>query len=338
MMILRPLRGRQRTSIESERCVRRQARLGARFCVEFFVMPWIRTTRAAPPEAKRRRCTGTRIGRLALVGLLVIVVGPAHAANADATRHWLLGQLQASLAPPQDTDAVSSMLYGLVSDRKDLQRPDTHRLLDEAARLVTSREPDALGCSDAVNLHLVAGFLNSAGLALDTGSLSSRVQDCLGSLSPYDKASALYSLCRFERGVPRERLTAAMDALEALQQADGSFGSDYGLRHFYVSSHAVFALHACGGDALAIQLGQDYLRSALPRLWQAGFIDALMQSLLMLKAMEVEIPGEAAYLDYIRSRVKADGSICCFDRPGCASDRHATSQLLEFFRVFPALK
>lgn len=284
----------------------------------------------------RCRYPGGGMVCLAVVGLLVAFVGPAGAADSDATRRWLLGQLQESLAPPQDMDAVSSMLYGLVNDRKGFERPDTRRVLDEVARLVAEREPSARGCSDAVNLHLIAGFLNSAGMTLDARALSVRVQDCLGSVSPYDKASALYSLCRFDPAVPRERLAAAMDAVEALQQADGGFGSDYGLRRFYVSTHAVFALHACGGDVLAIQLGQDYLRSALPWLRQAGFIDALLQSLLMLKAMAVEIPGEAAYLNYVRSRVKADGSICCFDRPGCASDRHATSQLLEFFRVFPA--
>jgi len=298
-------------------------------------MPRVESTHEKPPGRERRSYRDNALPALMVAGLLVMVVGPANAADLDATRRWLLGQLQESLSPPQDTDAVSSMLYGLVSDRTGLERPDTRRVLDQAARLATSREPASLACSDAVNLHLVAGFLNGAGLALDTRGLSARVEDCLGSVSPYDKASALYSLCRFEPGVPRERLSGAMDAMEVLQQPDGSFGSDYGLRHFYVSSHAVFALHACGGDALAIQLGQDYLRSALPRLWQAGFIDALMQSLLMLKAMQVEIPGEAAYLNYIRSRVKADGSICCFDRPGCASDRHATSQLLEFFQVFP---
>jgi hypothetical protein len=266
----------------------------------------------------------------------MMVVGAADADSRDATRHWLLGQLQESLAPPQDMDAIASMLYGVVGDAQALDRPDTRQVLDETARLVTSRKPADLGCSDAVNLHLIADFLNSAGLALDTHGLSARVQDCLDSVTPYDQSSALYSLCRFETNVPRGRVAAAMDAIEALQQADGSFGSGYGLRHFYISSHAVFALHACGGDALAIQLGQDYLRSALPRLWQAGFLDALMQDLLMLKAMDVEIPGEATYVNYVRSRVKPDGSICCFDRLGCTSDRHATSQLLEFFRVFPA--
>ena len=285
---------------------------------------------------RRRQRPGRERLFLVIACLLVTAVLTAGAEESDLTRRWVLGQLHESLSPPRDLDGISSMLFGLVSDREAAERPDTRRVLGEIAELANSRDPTSLGCSDAVNLHLIAGFLNSAGITVDSRALSARVQECLGSVSPYDKASALYSLCRFDAAVPRERVAAAMASIEALQQADGSFGSDHGLIHFYVSTHAVFALHACSGNPLALQMGQDFMRSALPRLWQAGFIDALLQSLLMLRQMGVEIPGEGRYLAYVRSRIKPDGSICCFDRPGCVSDRHATSQLLEFFRVFPA--
>jgi len=272
---------------------------------------------------------------LAIAGLLFMSSCTAGAADSNLTRRWVLDRLNESLSPPRDLDGISSMLFGLVSVRQAAERPDTRRVLGDVARLAGSMEPASLNCSDAVNLHLIAGFLNLAGIPFDSTALSGRVQDCLVSVNPYDKASALYSLCRFDAAVPRERLAAAMASIEALQQPDGSFGSGYGLSHFYISTHAVFALHACEGDPLAIQMGQDFMRSALPRLWQAGFIDALMQSLLMLREMKVDIPDEDRYLAWLRSRVKPDGSICCFDRPGCVSDPHATSQLLEFFRVFP---
>ena len=273
---------------------------------------------------------------LAIAGLLFSSACMAGAVESDPTRQWVLGQLQESLSPPLDLDGISSMLFGLVSNRETAERPDTRRVLGEVAKLAGSMEPATLNCSDAVNLHLIAGFLTMAGMTLESSALSARVQDCLASINPYDRASALYSLCRFNAAVPRERLTAAMASIEALQQPDGSFGTGYGLSHFYTSTHAVFALQACAGDSLVIQMGQDFMRSALPLLRQAGFIDALMQSLIMLREMKVEIPGEDGYLAYIRSRIKPDGSICCFDRPDCVPDRHATSQLLEFFRVFPA--
>jgi hypothetical protein len=272
---------------------------------------------------------------LAIAGLLFMSACTAGAVESDLTRQWVLGQLNGSLSPPRDLDGISSMLFGLVSDRKAAEQADIRQVLDEVSRLADSMESATLSCSDAVNLHLIAGFLNLAGVKFDSTALSARVQDCLGSVNPYDKASALYSLCRFDADVPRERLTAAMASIESLQQPDGSFGSGYGLSHFYTSTHAVFALHVCAGDPLAIQMGQEFMRSALPRLRQAGFIDALMQSLLMLREMKVEIPEEDRYRAWLRSQVKPDGSICCFDRPGCVSDRHATSQLLEFMRVFP---
>jgi len=272
---------------------------------------------------------------LIIAGLLLGSACTAGALESDSTRQWVLDRLNESLSPPRDLDGISSMLFGLVSDREAADRPDTRRVLGEVARMAGSVEPASLNCSDAVNLHLIAGFLNLAGIPFDSSALSGRVQGCLASVNPYDKASALYSLCRFDADVPREPLAAAMASIEALQQPDGSFGSGYGLSHFYISTHAVFALHACEGDPLAIQMGQDFMRSALPRLWQAGFIDALMQTLLMLREMKVDIPEEDRYLAWLRSRIKPDGSICCFDRPGCVSDPHATSQLLEFFRVFP---
>ncbi|MGB7931777.1 MAG: hypothetical protein WCH04_06050 [Gammaproteobacteria bacterium] len=283
-----------------------------------------------------RLCPGSGKLFLVIAGLLLSAACTAGAVESDLTRQWVLGRLNESLSPPRDLDGISSMLFGLVSNRKAAEQADTRRLLGEVAKLAGSMEPARINCSDAVNLHLIAGFLNLAGMSFDSTALSARVQDCFGSVNPYDKASALYSLCRFDAAVPRERLAAAMASIEAQQQPDGSFGSGYGLSHFYTSTHAVFALHACAGDPLAIQMGQDFIRSALPRLWQAGFIDALMQSLLMLREMKVDVPEEDRYLAWLRSRIKPDGSICCFDRPGCESDRHATSQLLEFFRVFPA--
>jgi hypothetical protein len=273
---------------------------------------------------------------LIIAGLLFTSACTAGAEESDPTRRWVIRQLHQSLSPPRDLDGISSMLFGLVGERAAADRYDTRQVLGEVATLAGSLEPTTLDCADAVNLHLIAGFLNMAGARSDSTALSVRVQNCLESVNSYNKASALYSLCRFDAAVPRERLTAAMASIVALQQPDGSFGSGYGLSHYYTSTHAVFALHACAGDPLALQMGQDFMRSALPRLWQAGFIDALLQSLLMLRKMGVDIPEEGRYLAYVRSRIKPDGSICCFDRPACVSDRHATSQLLEFFKVFPA--
>jgi len=59
-----------------------------------------------------------------------------------------------------------------------------------------------------------------------------------------------------------------------------------------------------------------------------------LESLIMLRKMGVVIPNEKRYADYLRSRIKDNGSICFFDRPACRSDVHATSLLLEFLQEF----
>jgi hypothetical protein len=271
-----------------------------------------------------------------LAGLLVTPAATPGTRQDDATRHWVLERLHASLSSPLELGEIASMLFGLVNVRDVAEQPDTRRVLGELSDRVRLLDPTTLGCDEVINLHVIEGFLDRAGMALDPAALTTRVQDCLDEVNPFDKASALFALCYFDGPVSRQRLTRAMEAIEALQLPDGSFGSGYGMEHFYTTTHAVFALHVCGGDPLAIQLGQDFLINSLPRLRQAGFIDALMQSLLMLKKMGVEIPEERRYVAYLRSRIRTDGSICCFDHPGCPSDRHATSMLLEFLRVFPA--
>ena len=277
-----------------------------------------------------------KIRLVILAGLLVSTAAIPAARQDDATRHWVLDRLHASLSSPLKLDEIASMLFGLVNVRDVAEQPDTRRVLGELADRVRSLDPATLGCDGVINLRVIEGFLNMAGMELDPTALSSRIQGCMEEVNLLDRASALYALCYFADPVPQKRLTRAMKSIEALQLPDGSFGAGHGMTHFYTTTHAVFALHACGGDPITLQLGQEYLINSLPGLRQAGFIDGLMQGLLMLKKMEVKIPGESGYVAYLRSRVRSNGSICCFDRPGCASDPHATSMLLEFLHVFPA--
>jgi hypothetical protein len=121
---------------------------------------------------------------LIIAGLLLGSACTAGAVESDSTREWVLDRLNESLSPPRNLDGISSMLFGLVSDREAAERPDTRRVLGEVARLAGSMEPASLNCSDAVNLHLIAGFLNLAKIPVDSSALSGRVQGCLVSVNP----------------------------------------------------------------------------------------------------------------------------------------------------------
>jgi hypothetical protein len=259
----------------------------------------------------------------------------ATAQATDATRKWVLEQLHEAVSPPRDLSRISSMLYGLVSDRRVAEQPDTRKALAELDTRVRALDQQAMGCGDLVSLRFISSFLDMAEIPFDTGGLDKRLYECLSEMNPFDRACALFSLCRFPSdSAPREKLSQAVKSIEDLQQADGSFGSYYGLQRYYLTTHAVFALHSCNGTPDVVRRGQVYLRNGLPGIKQAGFLDGLLESLLMLRKMGVEIPNQRHYTDYLRSRIKENGSICFFDRPACRSDGHATSLLLEFLREF----
>jgi hypothetical protein len=263
------------------------------------------------------------------------VPGGALAQSSDASRLWVLDQLRKALSPPRDLSRISSMLYGLVSDRSVAEQPATRAALAELETFVRAVDQQALGCGELVNLRLISSFLDMAGVAANTGPLDEQLYECLGEMNVFDRACALFSLCRFPaEGVPREKLSPAVKSIENLQQADGSFGWFHGLQRFYFTTHAVFALYTCNRSADAVQRGQHYLLSRLPVIKQAGFLDGLLESLVMLRKMGVEIPDERRYTGYLRSKIKDNGSICFFDRPACRPDVHATSLLLEFLREF----
>lgn len=267
----------------------------------------------------------------------LVYSGAVIAQAPDATRVWVLERLHGAVSStPPDLSRISSMLYGLVSDRRAVKQAGTRNALDELETFVRALEPHAQkSCGDLVNIRFITGFLTMAGRTFDTGALDRRLYECLDDMPVSDTASALFSLCRFPSvSVSREKLSQAVNAIEALQQADGSFGWYHGLQRYYLTSHAVFALHRCNGSPHVLRRGQVYLRNALPAMAQAGFLDGLLESLIMLRKMAVIIPDERRYSDYLRSRIKDNGSICFFDRPACRSDVHATSLLLEFLREF----
>ncbi len=288
----------------------------------------------------RRGRSPYRTGILLVLGLTVALVLPAGSSSAQAdqqaTRQWVLEHLHAALALPLDLDRIASMIYGLVSDRWMAAQPDTRQALGKLADRVREFDPAALDCEELVNLRFIGSFINMAGIRLATGQLDRPLQVCLGTMDPFNRASALFALCRFPaHGIPADTLAPALESIEALQRRDGGFGSHPGLRRYYVSTHAVFALHTCGGNPDVVRRGQLFLRNGLPRMLQAGFIDGLLESLIMLRKMGVPIADEKHYTGYLRAKIRPDGSICYFDRPACTPDVHATSLLLEFLQEFP---
>jgi hypothetical protein len=267
--------------------------------------------------------------RLAAILLLAPTLGLSAPSLLDyrpLTERWVAAQLSASLGPPPNLDQIASILYGLVTP--PLRAP-VPALLERTAGLLRQLDPANLDCGQRVNLRFIAAFLRLGGVPMERLKQPG-AGDCSHNTTPLDLASDLYLRCRF--GEPPPPQARELARLQGLQRPDGGFGWGSGPQQFYLSSHAVFALHACEGAQQALRRGQSYLLTQLPRMQRLGFNDGLLEALLMLREMGVAIPGEAEYLEHIRARIRADGSLCRFEHPGCRGDWHASALLLALQR------
>jgi len=81
-----------------------------------------------------------------------IYAGKASAKTIEATREWVLTRLQDALVQPLDLNRISSMMYGLVSDRRIAERADTRSALAKLGILVQDVELSL--CSGKPKSHL----------------------------------------------------------------------------------------------------------------------------------------------------------------------------------------
>jgi hypothetical protein len=268
-----------------------------------------------------------RLGAALLLAPTLVLAAPGLTDYRPLTERWVTAQLSAALQPPADLDRIASILYGLVTPPR---AAPTAALLERTAGLVRQLSPAGLDCAQRVNLRFIVALLRLGGVERERLP-ETRADGCNRGTNPLDLASDLYLRCYF--GAPPPPRARELSRLQGLQRPDGGFGWGSGPQQFYLSTHAVFALHACGGEPQALQRGQGYLLAQLPRLQRLGFIDGLLEALLMLRKMEVGIPGEAQYLGYLQDRIRADGSICRFEHPGCRGDWHASALLLALQRT-----
>jgi hypothetical protein len=72
----------------------------------------------------------------------------------------------------------------------------------------------------------------------------------------------------------------------------------------------------------------------LPDMVRIGFLDGVAETLIFLRWMGVEVPGEGRYLRLLLDRVRPDGGLCFRQEPGCESHWHATSLLYELLHMY----
>ncbi len=279
---------------------------------------------------------GTRL----LPGLMLVALicsGPLYPAHASEpltkARAWAIEHLRRTVQGPSETGVISGLLYALAMDYRESRHIETERLMAQVEVYIEAIETDRLSCGALVDLRLAVAFLALHRKAMRVPDLDDRLAECSLAARPLDLAGALFLYCGFTDEDHRQRFPGALESLEAIQRPDGGFGYQHGWSDYYLSSHALFALHTCRGDPQAIRRGQGYLIALLPHFQHIGFIDGLLETLVMLNKMQVVIPDYEKRRSYIMSRIRSDGGICYFDSPGCTSHWHATSLLLELLRM-----
>jgi len=272
---------------------------------------------------------------LGLSSILALGLPPVACAapSVDRTRSWVIDSLRDGLRHPPDMNRVSSLVYPLVTDYQQTKHPETAEVLTEVHGFLKTLRVASLDCGQLVDARLAATFLGRVGKDLDTAEVEQYLSDCAFGSQRIDLASTLFFYCRFTEKDPDERIPGGLRLLESIQRADGAFRAENGMPEYYLSSHAVYALYYCKGDPGVVRRGQQYLVSQLPYFRQAGFIDGLAESLIMLDEMGVAVPNREQYLSYLRSRIWPEGSICYLDRPGCKPHWHTTGLLLELQRM-----
>jgi hypothetical protein len=266
------------------------------------------------------------------IGLLLAGLLPVAAAADDAlpkARAWVQQALGAELRGGGDLNRIASLAFPLATDARATGDAGSRALLGALARHLAGLDVAGLDCAQLPDVVLAGGFVRDAGEAVDVAAAERRLANCQFGSAIFDTANALVFACRYAGWDPVARLPGSLSRLVAAQRADGAFVAENGRASYYLSSHAVLAVHWCGGDPAVVARGAAYLRAGLVPFRDRGFNDGLAESLIFLRWLGAEAPDRESHLAALRARIRPDGGLCFVEQPGCSSHWHATSLLLE---------
>jgi hypothetical protein len=265
-------------------------------------------------------------------GLLLAMLLPATTIADDVlprTRAWVQQALGAELRGAGDLNRIASLAFPLATDVRATGDAASRAALGELARHLAGLDVAGLDCAQLPDVVLAGGFAHEAGEAVDVSAAEARLADCQFGSALFDNANALVFACRYAGWDHAVRLPGSLSRLVAAQRADGAFVAENGRASYYLSSHAVLAVHWCGGDPGVVARGAGYLRAGLVPFRDRGFNDGLAESLIFLRWLGVEAPDRESHLAALRARIRPDGGLCFVEQAGCSSHWHATSLLLE---------
>lgn len=263
--------------------------------------------------------------------LLALLSTPAMASETASVRHWMLQRLTTELsASHPNLNLVSSFSMPLVTDVITTRHPQSRQLVARLSGQLEQWKWQRWQCGELVDLYLVNGFLRRTGAAVDLSARDQQLPACLHTTERLlDVANALIFSCQYAQSPDQQLINSGLQRLLNAQGPDGAFVHQNGRPWYYLTSHALLALHYCDADRDAVNRSRDWIQRLLPAFRQQGYVDGVAESLIFLRWTGAPAAGERAYLDWLKSLIAADGGVCFRYYPGCAPRWHTVSLMMQ---------
>ena len=270
--------------------------------------------------------------RAAILFLLVsmlLVSGAAVAADAiDRVRNWAHTQLEAELQKEElNLTMMASLSLPLVTDVQRNRDAASLALIERIVRSITAVPVDERQCGELAAVHLISRFFGRVERAFTSTDFLDRIDGCIGDETLFDLTNALIFYCGHTELDAQTLVPGGLERLLEAQQPDGIFMPGEGDAWYYLTSHALLAMHYCKADPQRIELTRAAIARHLPEFQKTEFIDGLAESLIYLRWTGDRTPGEAGYVGYLRGRVAQDGGVCFRHARGCEKHWHPAGRV-----------
>ena len=263
--------------------------------------------------------------------LIVLLVSPAVASEERTLlRQWMLSRLTAEIAVPHpDLNLVSSFSMPLVTDVLTTNHPGSRQLVLRLSRQLEEWKNRRWQCGNLVDLHLINGFLRRVNADVDLSSSDRQLGACQTTERLLDVANSLIFYCGFSQRHDQKSMQTGLQRLLKRQRQDGAFVRENGEPWYYLTSHALLALHFCDVEPEARNRARERLQQLLPVFRRIQFVDGVAETLIFLRWTGAPAIDEMAYLNWLRSLVGSDGGICFRNHPSCKPHWHTVSLMMQ---------
>ena len=268
--------------------------------------------------------------RVALLALLLIPLPAVAADEFERLREWFHYTLSKEIDKENpNLNLFASFSLPLANDALQNRNPISLELARQMRHQVVSIDRTSMSCGELADLFLISGFLSRIGEGFEIDGVRERVKACIKTESSFDLANTLIFFCGHAKLDHQSAVPGGLERLMKAQQPDGSFVIEDGSPHYYLTSHALLAMHYCKGDPAAIAKTQQLLTRLLPDFQKIEFLDGLAESLIFLRWSGAAVANEKILTIWMKTKIRPDGGVCFRNKPGCEPHWHPASLMME---------